>query len=93
LSRQIGTMCGIQPTDLAEEAIYYPRDIIYCLFKGIRWSSGLRFYKLPLIMKRGYRAQIRIGNKFVACSDPREIRLEYFRKSFLKQRQITLVYV
>lgn len=42
------------------------RDAVFCLWHGLTWRSDWRFYKLPIVRKRG---TIIIGRKFVACSD------------------------
>ncbi len=61
-----------------------PRDMIFCLCKGLRWQSGWRLYGLPLIQRKGRGSKIRIGRGFVACSDPRKNSLGVFQRVTIK---------
>jgi len=63
---------------------YFPRDILFCWWKGLQWSSGWRLYRLPLIAKNGRKGEIRIGLDFVACSDPRRNVLGVFQRVVIK---------
>jgi acetyltransferase-like isoleucine patch superfamily enzyme len=63
---------------------FFPRDILFCWWKGLRWSSECRFYRLPLITKIGRGGRIQIGRKFVACSDPRRNVLGVFQRVVIK---------
>jgi len=65
-------------------APYFPRDILFCWWKGLRWSSGWRLYGLPLISKIGRGGEIRIGRNFLACSDPRRDVLGVFQRVVIK---------
>lgn len=65
-------------------AAYFPRDILFCWWKGLQWSSGWRLFRLPLISKIGRGGEIRIGRNFVACSDPRRNVLGVFQSVVIK---------
>jgi acetyltransferase-like isoleucine patch superfamily enzyme len=44
------------------------RDIVYCMVKGVKWHHSWRFWRTPHIkICRG--GSLRIGHRFVACSD------------------------
>lgn len=50
--------------------IYWPRDYLYCLIKGVRWDNSWTFFDRP-IFSQHKSGQIQIGRKFIACSDPK----------------------
>ena len=63
---------------------YIPRDILFCWWKGLRWSADWRLYGLPLISVRGMGSSIVIGRQWVACSDPKHNSLGVFQHVILK---------
>lgn len=60
-----------------------PRDIVYCLLKLGHWSPTWRLYGTPLITKHS-KATIKIGESWIACSDPRFNSLGVFQKVTIK---------
>lgn len=62
----------------------WPRDVLFCWWKGLRWHSDWRLWKLPLIECRGSGSSIVIGRRFVACSDPRHNVLGVFQRVVIK---------
>jgi len=68
-------------------AIYIPymlRDILFCWWKDLKWSSDWRFYGLPFVTIGGRRSSISIGKKFVACSNPAYNSLGVFQRVTIK---------
>lgn len=69
----------------------FVRDILFCLWHGLRWNPDWRFYGLPIIGKRG---TIIIGKKFIACSDPRRNSMGVFQRVIInavsRQSRITI---
>lgn len=57
----------------------YPRDMLYCWIKGLRWNPSWRLYGLPFI-NRHRRGRLVIGQRFTACSDSRRNILGVFQK-------------
>ncbi|SHM19485.1 acyltransferase [Flavobacterium saccharophilum] len=64
-------------------AFYFPRDIIFCLYKLGYWNKTWRFRSLPLIQKHN-SAKIVIGKDFIACSNPKYNSIGVFQKVILK---------
>jgi acetyltransferase-like isoleucine patch superfamily enzyme len=63
---------------------YIPRDILFCWWKGLRWSAAWRLYGLPLISVKGRGSSIVIGRQWVACSDAKHNSLGVFQRVILK---------
>ena len=63
---------------------YIPRDILFCWWKGLRWSADWRLYGLPLISVKGRGSSIVIGRQWVACSDPKHNALGVSQRVILK---------
>ncbi|MCK9304073.1 MAG: acyltransferase [Bacteroidales bacterium] len=63
---------------------YMPRDMIFCLCKGLKWHSDWRFWKLPLISCKGRGSSISIGRNFTACSDSKHNSLGIFQRVTIK---------
>lgn len=61
-----------------------PRDIAYCLWKGLRWHASWRFWGLPSITVGGRGSSVKIGRDFVACSHPSRNSLGVFQKVIIK---------
>jgi len=61
----------------------FPRDIIYSYYKLKIWDSSWRFWGLPIIQKNK-KANIKIGEKFVACSSPYKNSIGVFQKVIIK---------
>ena len=62
----------------------FPRDILFCWWKGLRWSASWRLYGLPLISVKGLGSSLVIGRQWVACSDPKHNALGVFQRVILK---------
>ena len=60
-----------------------PRNWIYCLMHGVRYSSSWRFMGLPLIQKRR-GGSIVIGRNFKACSKSKYNSIGVFQRVVLK---------
>lgn len=72
--------------DLILDLLYWPHipvDYLFCIWKGLSWHPSWRFWGLPLIQMRK-RGSIRIGDHFVACSNPRHNSLGVFQRVTLK---------
>lgn len=51
-------------------SLYWPRDYLFCKWKGLVWASSWQFHGLPLVfVVRG--ARVNIGERFICTSDPR----------------------
>lgn len=61
----------------------FPRDIFYCLVKFGYWNRSWRLYGTPIITKHS-KATIKIGNKWIACSDAKFNSLGVFQKVTIK---------
>ena len=61
----------------------FPIDIIYCLLKFGYWDQTWRLYGTPLITKHS-RATIKIGKKWIVCSDAKFNSLGVFQKVTVK---------
>ena len=62
---------------------FYLRDIIFCIFKGLRWDSSWRFNWLPIIYTNK-RGSIFIGNNFTCTSSQYHNSIGVFQKVILK---------
>lgn len=61
----------------------WPRDLLFCLFKGLRWSPTWRFYGLPLIqLKRG--STFKCGDWLVCTSNPKFNSIGLIQKTTIK---------
>jgi acetyltransferase-like isoleucine patch superfamily enzyme len=61
----------------------WPRDILFCLVKGLKWHHSWQLWGLPIIQEKT-RGSIEIGTLFHACSDPRRNPLGIIQKVILK---------
>ncbi|CAG5072005.1 2,3,4,5-tetrahydropyridine-2,6-dicarboxylate N-acetyltransferase [Dyadobacter sp. CECT 9623] len=61
----------------------YPRDIFYCMLQIGNWDSSWRLYGLPLIHVHS-KADLSIGKRWIACSNPKYNSLGVFQKVTLK---------
>lgn len=64
-------------------SIYFPRDVLFCKLKLNFWNPTWRFWKLPIIQKHS-SSTISIGNKFIACSDPKKNSIGIIQKVIIK---------
>lgn len=60
----------------------FTRDIVFCNIKLGTWDKTWRFHDLPLIQKRK-GSEIKIGKRFVACSNPKNNTIGVFQKVIL----------
>lgn len=61
----------------------YLRDAVFCLTVGLKYDTSWRFWKLPIVQRHS-KARIRIGRRFIACSDPRRNSLGVFQRVTIK---------
>lgn len=61
----------------------FPRDIIYLFLYLGYWKSTWRFYGLPLIKKHP-KSTIKIGRRWIACSNPKYNSLGVFQRVTIK---------
>lgn len=61
----------------------FVRDILFCIIYVGYWNKSWRFHDLPLIQK-GKNSTIKIGNNFVACSNPKNNTIGVFQKVIIK---------
>ena len=50
------------------EVSQWPRNLLFCVFHGLKFDGTWRFYGLPYIRKGGRGSEIRIGHHFTAVS-------------------------
>ncbi|MDA3924601.1 MAG: acyltransferase [Kiritimatiellae bacterium] len=62
----------------------FMRDIIFCIYKGLKWSPTWRLWRLPLISCKGKGSKIEIGENFTACSDPKHNSLGVIQRVTIK---------
>ncbi len=63
---------------------FHTRDWLFCRWHRLHWHADWRFWGLPLIQINGRGSSLIIGNKFVACSDPRHNSLGIFQRVTIK---------
>lgn len=63
---------------------FFPRDLLFCWWKGLKWHPDWRFFHLPMIRIGGRGSKLVIGQKFVACSDPEHNSLGVFQRVIIK---------
>ena len=61
----------------------FTRDIIFCILKLGVYNKTWRFHSLPIVQRHS-NSKIELGNKFVACSNPKNNTIGVFQKVMLK---------
>lgn len=61
----------------------YPRDLLYCLVKIGYWDPSWKLYGTPVIHKHA-NAQLIIGRRWTACSNPKYNSLGVFQSVTIK---------